>query len=80
MPDWGNVVFESVSLFVKDSRRWISLPSRKDNQGKYWSYIRFEKAEDKSAFDHAVLAAFDDRVKKETLMPETMPDFLEEYM
>jgi hypothetical protein len=77
--DWGNVLIESVSLFIKGSMRWTGLPARKDDQGKYWSYIRFEHQDDKKAFDHAVFAEFDARIKKGTLLPEGPPDFSQEY-
>lgn len=79
LPDWGNVIFESVSLFLKDSRRWVGLPSRKDDQGKYWSYIRFEKSEDKAEFDRAVFKEYDERAKKGTLMP-AQPDTMDVFL
>lgn len=78
VPEWGNIIIEGVVLFLKGSSKWTGLPSRKDEEGKYWPWIKFEKREEKTAFDHAVFEALDDKIakgKSSESYPDC-PDFL----
>lgn len=76
IPSWGDIVFEGLTVFKKDSRRWLSFPSKKDDEGKYWPYIRFENRENKEKFDLAVLKILDDKIAQGGAeeSPPDMPD------
>jgi len=78
VPKWGNVIIEGVTFFRKLPNQWINFPARKDEDGKFWSYIRFESKELKAAFDHLCFQALDDKIAigKSTESTEDLPDFL----
>lgn len=47
VPKWGVEIY-SISLFEKNGKRWISMPSREyedknDGEKKYMPYIRFKE-------------------------------------
>lgn len=78
VPEWGNIIIEGVTLFLKGSSKFTGLPSRKDEEGKYWPWIKFETRDQKAAFDHAVFEAFEHKVAKgkTTESFPDCPDFL----
>jgi len=74
VPDWGNLLIDGVTLFFKPPNKWIGFPSRKDNEGKYWPYIKFEADQDKKDFEKEVFKAFEAKVAEDNVaMPE--PEF-----
>ena len=47
IPEWGKLTICECTLFEKDGKRWISLPSKqyeKDGQKKHFNLIRFDLA------------------------------------
>lgn len=78
VPKWGNVIIEGVTFIKQGSGRWINFPTRKDEMGKYWPYIRFESRDLKSAFDKLCFEALEDKIAigKSTESTPDFPDFL----
>lgn len=62
IPKWG-ISINSVSLFMKNGRRWINLPSKKyedqDGATKYASYIFFDNKAHMEVFNEEALKAID---------------------
>ncbi len=61
IPSW-NFFINDISLFQKEGRRWLSMPSRsyeKDGQTKYFSYCGLVNKESHERFQDAALKALD---------------------
>ena len=71
--DWG-IIIDGISLLQKDRARWSSMPSKKDNVGKYWAYIRWPDRNQKNDFDRALFAAFDAYLKKQPIENNSQPE------
>lgn len=59
VPKWGVEIF-GVSIFMKDGRRWVSMPSREYDQDgvkKYWPYLKFREKAHMDAFSKKVMEA-----------------------
>lgn len=70
VPEWGGMLIRECSLFCKDNKKWINLPSRsyEDNEGKkkHFDFIIFEKSV-KERFQAACLE------KISQIVPDPMP-------
>lgn len=61
IPKWGVEIF-NISLFEKEGRRWINLPSReyeKDGEKKFLPLLRFREKEHAELFGEKVKQAID---------------------
>ena len=67
VPEWGNLLIDNMTLFFKPPNKWISFPSRKDDKGKYWEYMRFESHQDKKDFGHEVFKAFEAKMAQDKI-------------
>ncbi len=62
----------NMTLFQKDSRKWVSFPSRqyeKDGVKKYSSYIYFLNKDHQDPFNRMVLLAIEEQVKTSQELP-----------
>lgn len=66
IPKLRGLILESVKVFNKNGTRWISLPSRKKDDGKYHPYIRFDTKELNDALRDAFFKSYDEYVNKNT--------------
>ena len=71
VPKWG-VELYGCGVFMKEGRRWISLPSRKyeDNgEVKYAQIMRFTEKEHATAFSKLLLDELDAYAAKQAMEP-----------
>jgi DNA-binding cell septation regulator SpoVG len=62
IPKWGNFLIKEISLFAKDGKRWLSMPSRTfelEGQKKYFQFVSFESREIGDKFQGEVFKALD---------------------
>ena len=62
IPKWGNFLIRDITVFVKDGKRWLSMPNRsfdQDGQKKYFHFVSFENREIGDKFQAEVLKALD---------------------
>ncbi len=62
---WG-LTINKISIFFKDSKRWINLPQENyesNGEKKYFPLVRFNDSQVSSKFQQAVLSSFDEWMK-----------------
>lgn len=74
---WGGFMIREMTLFQKDSQKWIGFPSKvyeKDNEKKYFAFNMFETKEMALKFQEKVLEAIESspltKVQEQTKEPE----------
>jgi hypothetical protein len=80
IPKWGIEIF-NITLFQKDGKRWISLPSKDtlapDGTRKFFPYFRFKNPEHFNAFSLKVQRAIEvfcqETHKEENLFDADIP-------
>lgn len=75
LPKWGLEIF-GCALYLKDSRRWISFPSKEyidaDGSQKYAPIIRFRNKTHMETFSRLAIEAIEKKCAEPQIIPEEL--------
>ena len=66
LPKMKNFIIYNVSIFEKDGKKWVSMPSKEyesEGKKKYFPHCGFEDKDINESFKNAILTAFEEYVK-----------------
>ena len=67
MPKMMNFTINNITVWQKDGKKWISMPSREyesEGKKKYFAYCRFEDKQINDNFQATVLKAYEEHALK----------------